>query len=66
MSDAASRLSGEAVKILRLIADGCTYNQIVGRKPGLTYEDIFNAAAAAFSLAEQPHRIPLLGQGGTR
>ncbi len=54
MGDGASRLSEKAAKILRLIADGCRYNQIVGRNAGLTYEDIFNAAAEALRLVEQP------------
>lgn len=53
MSDAPGRLSARAVKILRLIADGRTYNRIVGNNPGFAFEDIFNAAAEALRLAEE-------------
>jgi len=50
------KLSDRAVLILRLIADGCTYKQILIRHPGLTYEDIFNAAVEALKLAEHSQR----------
>ena len=48
------RLSAKAVAVLRLIADGQSYAQIVDGHPGLTYLDIFAAAEEALRLDETP------------
>lgn len=48
------RLSAKTVAVLRLIADGQSYAQIVDGHPGLTYLDIFAAAEEALRLDETP------------
>ena len=48
------RLSDKIVAVLALIADGCSYSQIVDGHPGITYLDIFNAAEEALALNESP------------
>lgn len=45
-------LSPKTVAILRLIADGQSYTQIVDGHPGITYLDIFSAAGEALELGE--------------
>lgn len=40
-------LSGHAVAVLKMIATGHTYEQILATHPGLTYLDIFAAASEA-------------------
>ena|SRR5687768_13526841 len=46
------RLSEKAIAILTLIAEGCSYSQIVDGHPGFNYRDIFEAAEEALRLNE--------------
>lgn len=46
----AKNLSEKSTTILKAIADGRSYGQIVEGNPTLTYLDIFNAAKEALSL----------------
>jgi hypothetical protein len=46
----ARYLSGKSVKVLRLIADGHSYSQIVDGNPDIKYRDIFYAAEEALRL----------------
>jgi len=48
------RLSEKSVKVLRLIAEGHSYSQIVDGHPEVSYRDIFNAAEEALRLNETP------------
>lgn len=48
------RLSPKTVVVLRLIADGQGYGQIVDGHPSITYLDIFAAAREALELNEAP------------
>ncbi|MCW2275303.1 hypothetical protein GJ654_12490 [Rhodoblastus acidophilus] len=45
-----SRLSEKSRKILQLVADGCSYNQIVDGGIGAKYGDIFEAAREALRI----------------
>ena len=51
---APKRLSAKSVAVLRLIADGQGYTQIIEGHPGLSYLDIFAAAREALELNESP------------
>ena len=46
------RLSEKSKAILALVAEGCSYSQIVDGHPGFTYRDIFEAAEEALRLNE--------------
>jgi hypothetical protein len=46
------RLSEKSIAILTLIAEGCSYSQIVDGHPGFSYRDIFAAAEEALRLNE--------------
>ena len=48
------RLSEKSVKVLRLIAEGHSYSQIVDGHSKISYRDILNAAEAALRLNETP------------
>jgi hypothetical protein len=49
-------LSPTSVNVLRLIAEGRTYEQILALRPELTYPDIFGAAREALAIAgEDPN-----------
>jgi hypothetical protein len=50
----ANRLSAKAMAILKLIAEGCSYSQIVDGHHRFSYRDIFAAAEEALRLNE-PH-----------
>lgn len=54
MSERSGRLSEQAARVLRLIADGHDYSQIVQLDRRLTYKDIFAAAQEALDMDEQP------------
>jgi hypothetical protein len=47
-------LSAKSEKVLRLIARGYNYDQIIKRNPKLTYQDIFRAAEEALRLNRPP------------
>lgn len=47
-----TRLSEKTIAILTLIAEGCSYSQIVDGHPGFNYRDIFEAAEEALRLNE--------------
>jgi hypothetical protein len=47
-----TRLSEKTIAILTLIAEGCSYSQIVDGHPGFSYRDIFEAAEEALRLNE--------------
>ncbi len=50
-----AKLSSKSAGILELIAQGCTYTQIMNHSPDLRLPDIFEAAAEALHvLSEQP------------
>lgn len=49
----------ESILILRLIASGRTYGQILALHPNLTYPDIFRAAQDALDLASRSPCDPL-------
>lgn len=49
-----SRLSDNATRVLKLIAAGHSYSQILEIEPRLTYKDIFAAAQEALDFDEQP------------
>ncbi|HEY3285092.1 MAG TPA: hypothetical protein VGN26_22700 [Armatimonadota bacterium] len=55
------RLSDKSVTVLRLIAEGRSYSQIVDAHPSITYRDIFLAAEEALQLGkgqpDPPSRI---------
>jgi hypothetical protein len=44
------KLSSEAARVLRLIARGHSYEQVLTLEPTLTYRDIFGAAEEALAL----------------
>lgn len=46
-------LSARSVEVLRLIAQGRSYEQILSLNPGLSYLDIFGAAREALEVAAQ-------------
>ena len=48
----SNRLSQKSVAVLGLIAEGCSYSQIVDGHPGISYLDIFAAAEEALRLSE--------------
>src|SRR5436309_689717 len=48
------RLSRKSVKVLRLIADGHSYSQIVDSHADISYRDIFDAAEEALRLSDPP------------
>jgi hypothetical protein len=48
------RLSEKSVKVLRLLARGHSYSQIVDGHPELSYRDILDAAEEALCLNETP------------
>jgi len=48
------RLSEKGVKVLRLIAEGHSYSQIVDGHTEINYRDIFDAAEEALRLNETP------------
>jgi hypothetical protein len=50
----ARYLSEKAVKVLRLIADGHSYSQMVNGNPDIKYRDIFDVAEEALSLNIHP------------
>lgn len=50
MSKDRDKLSADAVAILEMIADGYSYEQILGARPNLTYLDIFAAAQSALDV----------------
>ena len=47
------RLTPKSLQVLRLIADGLSYSQIIEREPSLNYHDIFFAAEEALWLDER-------------
>ncbi|MEM9661343.1 MAG: hypothetical protein AAF937_03435 [Planctomycetota bacterium] len=47
------KLNSQSRRVLALIADGCSYDQILDRVPGTTYKDIFDAAGRALSLLDR-------------
>ena len=47
------RLSAKSLQVLRLIADGLSYAQIIEREPALNYHDIFFAAEEALWVDEK-------------
>jgi hypothetical protein len=47
-------LSEKSIKVLRLIADGHSYGQIVGGNSDIKYPDIFDAAEEALRLNDTP------------
>ena len=49
---ATAQLSTKSIAILRLIADGWSYAQIVDGYTGATYKDIFAAAQEALALVD--------------
>lgn len=50
-------LSDKSRKILKLIASGYTYNQIIALHPTYTYKDIFGAAQEAIDLVSSKESI---------
>jgi len=52
MTEHHSKLNAKSAAILRLIAEGCSYEQILGADPQLTYADVFEAARRALDLIE--------------
>ena len=48
----SNRLSEKSAAVLSLIAEGCSYSQIVDGHPGISYLDIFAAAEEALRLSE--------------
>ena len=44
-------LSAKALDVLQLISEGYSYDQILSKRQGLTYFDIFNAAHEALTIA---------------
>lgn len=48
------RLSARSAKVLRRIAEGHGYEQILALNPGLTYGDIYDAAREALEVAGEP------------
>lgn len=52
-------LSGRAVAVLKMIATGHTYEQILATHPGLTYLDIFAAASEALGMPQE-HAEPAM------
>jgi hypothetical protein len=49
-----SGLSSKSAGVLELIAQGCTYTQIINHYPDLPLPDIFEAAAEALKLLSSP------------
>ena len=47
---AAAKLSDKSIAVLKLIAEGFSYSQIVDGHPGFSYRDIFNAAEEVLRL----------------
>mgnify|MGYP001795950111 CR=1 FL=1 len=47
------KLNSQSRRVLALIAEGCSYDQILERVPGTTYKDIFEAAGQALSLLDR-------------
>ena len=54
MGERTGRLSDNAARVLKLIAAGHSYSQILEIEPRLTYTDIFAAAQEALELDDQP------------
>lgn len=52
MSDEPTRLSGKACMVLKCIAQGLSYEQILSKHPVLTYPDIFDAAREALGSSD--------------
>ena len=50
MTKERKKLSSESVTVLKLIAKGRTYEQVLALYPELTYLDIFNAAREALEV----------------
>ena len=50
MTEERKKLSSESVAVLRSIAEGYTYEQILALNPELTYLDIFSAAREALEV----------------
>lgn len=50
MTKERKKLSSKSVAVLKLIAEGRTYEQVLALYPELTYLDIFNAAREALEV----------------
>ncbi len=60
MPFAAASLSENAITVLKSIADGYTYEQVLIKHPGLTYLDIFSAARDALdSMGASSYNAPV-------
>ena len=53
MTKEPKKLSSESATVLKLIAEGRTYEQILALHPDLTYLDIFDAAREALEITEK-------------
>jgi len=53
MAGRSKQLDEQETAILGMIGQGCTYEQVLASKPGLTYLDIFAAARSALKIAEE-------------
>ena len=54
-------LSAKSTAIMALIAQGCSYEQIVAAHPSITYRDIFKAAEEVLAATKLPDSNPRRG-----